>query len=369
MKSDRVSRLFQILRSQELDALAVVPSSNLRYLSGLTFHLMERPILGLFAIGQPPRLVLPELERMKVEASAFEAELYDYGEAEGAAVKAFRNMAEKAGIDGARIGVESTTMRMLEMELLQAAAPEASISSADTALSTLRIVKEEAEIQAMQEAAVIAERALADTLPLIRVGMTEMELATEITLQLLRAGSEPEASFSPIVASGPNSAFPHATPSTRKLQAGDLLILDWGARHRGYVSDITRTFAIGEIESELARIHSVVKRANAAAQEAVRPGILCGEIDRAARALIEEAGYGSSFIHRTGHGLGLDAHEAPNIRAEESVRLEPGMSFTIEPGIYLSERGGVRVEDDVVVTDEGGRSLTNYPRDLEVIVI
>ncbi len=367
MIPNRLSRLSHIMQTDGLDACALVPGSNLRYLSGLTFHLMERPILALFARGQPPRLVLPELERAKVEASTFDPELYDYGEGEGAAANAFRRMAEKAGMNAAHIGVESTTMRVLELELLQAVVPRARIASADTALAALRIMKDKTEIQAMQRAAEIAEHALAETLPLIRVGMSERELATEITLQLLRAGSEPEAAFSPIVASGPNSALPHATPSDRRLQAGDILILDWGARHEGYVSDITRTYALGEIEAELARIHSIVQQANAAGREAVRPGATCGEVDAAARAVIDGAGFGAAFLHRTGHGVGLDAHEAPYIRAGDATRLEPGMCFTIEPGIYLAERAGVRVEDDLVVTDDGGRSLTSHRRDLQVI--
>ena len=143
MNPKRIARLYQILQSNGLAGLALVPGANLRYLSGLTFHLMERPILGLFADTQPPRLVLPDLERAKVEASGFEAELYGYGEVQGDAVNAFRSMAEQAGIDGARIGVEATTMRVLEMELLQAAAPTASISSADAALSGLRISRSE----------------------------------------------------------------------------------------------------------------------------------------------------------------------------------------------------------------------------------
>jgi Xaa-Pro dipeptidase len=173
--------------------------------------------------------------------------------------------------------------------------------------------------------------------------------------------------FKPIVASGPNSALPHATPTDRKLKNGDLLIIDWGATVNGYISDITRTFAIGEIDTELEEIHTIVQRSNAAGREAIQPDVPCEVIDQASRSVIDNAGYGPFFIHRTGHGIGLEAHEHPNIREGNLQILTPGMTFTVEPGIYLPDRGGVRVEDNVIVTESGGESLSTYNRQLEVI--
>jgi Xaa-Pro dipeptidase len=205
------------------------------------------------------------------------------------------------------------------------------------------------------------------TLPLIKVGMSERQLASELTLQLLRHGSEPEMPFSPIVASGPNSANPHGTPTDRPLSLGDLLILDWGATVNGYVSDLTRTFAIGEPDPELARIAEIVAAANTAARDIAAPGVPASDVDQAARSVIEQAGYGKFFIHRTGHGLGLEGHEEPYIRGDNDQLLEEGMTFTIEPGIYLPNRGGVRVEDDFVITSDGGESLSNLPRQLRII--
>jgi Xaa-Pro dipeptidase len=198
----------------------------------------------------------------------------------------------------------------------------------------------------MRRAVIIAEDALRQTLPQIHPGKSERELASELTIQLLKAGSEPDLPFNPIVASGPNSALPHATPTDRQLEIGDLLILDWGARHNGYISDITRTFAIGEIDPELLQIAEIVALANDSGRE---------------------AGFGEYFVHRTGHGIGLEAHEPPNIRAGEELILSPGMTFTVEPGIYLPDRGGVRIEDDVVVTQSGVESLTTLPRQLEIL--
>ena len=151
------------------------------------------------------------------------------------------------------------------------------------------------------------------------------------------------------------------------MAAGEFLIIDWGATASGYISDLTRTFAVGQIDQSLAEVHRVVEEANAAGREAVGPGVRCGEVDRAARTVISSAGYGEFFLHRTGHGIGLEAHEPPYIRDGETALLEPGMTFTVEPGIYLAGRGGVRVEDNLVVTEQGSSSLTSTPRELRVV--
>jgi Xaa-Pro dipeptidase len=245
--------------------------------------------------------------------------------------------------------------------------PESTFIPASEVTTQLRIIKDEGEIEAMRNAVSIAESAMENMLPLIRIGMTERELASELVVQLLQCGSEPEVPFSPIVASGPNSALPHAVPSERMLQQGDLLIIDWGARVEGYVSDLTRTFAIGEVEEELTQIYQVVKAANAAGTNAIRPGISCSEIDQAARSEIASAGFGKYFIHRTGHGIGLESHEGPYISDDNQELLAPGMTFTVEPGIYLPNKGGVRIEDNVVITQDGGESLSTFTRELQTI--
>ena len=364
MNAQRLEKTYALLQQATLQALALVPGPTLYYLSGLSFHLMERPIVCLLLGDRPPCIIVPALERAKVEGAGFEGEVFAYAEHAGASAGAAQSAALYAGLDRQRAGVEATHMRYLELSLLQAAAPQVSWVAAGGALALLRAVKEPAEIECMQRAAAIAEQALEATLPLVQPGMTERKLAAELTLQLLRAGSDPESAFQPIVATGPNSALPHATPTDRPLRAGDLLILDWGARVQGYISDLTRTFAVGQVEAELSEMHAVVQRANQAGVQAVRPGIPCSQIDRAARQVIEAAGYGEYFIHRTGHGLGLEGHEPPYIRQDEDSLLQPGMTFTVEPGIYLPGRGGVRLEDDVVVTEQGGRSLSSAPREM-----
>jgi Xaa-Pro dipeptidase len=229
------------------------------------------------------------------------------------------------------------------------------------------MTKDRSELAAMRQAVHIAQRALQATLPLIKIGMNEKELASELTMQLLRGGAESNLPFTPIVCAGPNSANPHAVPGERLLQSGDLLIIDWGASYEGYFSDLTRTFAVGEVASEHARIAQAVLEANEAGRNTAAPGVPAGLVDKAAREVIEKAGYGPYFIHRTGHGLGMEEHEEPYIRSDNPQLLSPGMTFTIEPGIYLPERGGVRIEDDVVITESGSESLSNLPRELMVV--
>jgi Xaa-Pro dipeptidase len=227
--------------------------------------------------------------------------------------------------------------------------------------------KDAEEIAAMRKAVEIAQQALLATLPQVRAGVTERQIAAELTQQMLRAGSDAELEGTPIVSGGPNSANPHATPSERPLQHGDLLVIDWGATYNGYLSDLTRTFAIGDVDEEFAHVAQIVLQANAAGRAAGGPGIPASRVDAAARSVIEQAGYGLYFTHRTGHGIGLEVHEAPYMRAGNELTLKPGMSYTVEPGIYLPGRGGVRIEDDVIVTPHSAESLSDLPRELQII--
>ena len=174
-------------------------------------------------------------------------------------------------------------------------------------------------------------------------------------------------SVAPIIASGPNSANPHATPTDRRLAKGDMLVIDWGANVGGYFSDLTRTFSIGGPEAEMAKIAQIVLEANESARMEAGPGVPAQDVDRAARRVIDQAGYGEYFTHRTGHGLGMEGHEEPYIREGIHAPLKPGMTFTIEPGIYLPGRGGVRIEDDVVITENGLHSFSDMPRALRVL--
>jgi Xaa-Pro dipeptidase len=365
MTTSRIDKLSASLSTFGLDAVILNPGPTLAYLTGLHFHLMERPVVLFFAAGQNPVIVLPELEMQKMTGLAITP--FPYGENPDQWDAAFRGAVRSLDLDGKKIGVEPRQLRLLEYQFVKTAAPTADFPDASSALAQLRLRKDQAEVQKMRRAVQIAQSALEATIPSIKVGMTEKEIAAELVIQLFKHGSDPELPFSPIVSGGLNSANPHASPSDRKLQRGDLLVVDWGAASDGYISDLTRTFAVGDVDAEYAKIHKIVQDANAAGRAASRPGIPCAEVDKAARAVIESAGYGQFFTHRTGHGIGMESHEEPYMRGDNMQILEPGMAFTVEPGIYLPNRNGVRIEDNVVITESGADVLSDIPREMQVV--
>jgi Xaa-Pro dipeptidase len=269
-------------------------------------------------------------------------------------------------LDQKRLGIEAYKMRVLELRLLEKAAYALTCEAADAIIAQLRLIKDADEIAAMRRAVEITERALDDVLDAVRVGMTERQIDNLLTQALQQRGAEGLA-FEPLIQSGPNSALPHATAGERAVQAGDVLLLDFGVTFGGYLSDITRTFVVGQALDEIKKIYELVKQANTAGRAAAKPGVSGQDVDRAARKVIEDAGYGQYFTHRTGHGLGLEGHEPPYMVEGNVVPLAVGNTFTIEPGIYVPGLGGVRIEDDLVVTENGAESLTTYDRELRII--
>lgn len=367
MTQARLNKLTVSLPTSGLSAVALNPGPTLTYLTGVAFHLMERPVVLLISTDKDPVLILPELELPKVDLFPYKIQAFAYGENPSEWDDVFRKATQSLGLDGKRIGVEPRQMRLLEFRHIKAGAPEAEYPDASNVLTDLRLKKDRPEVDAMRKAVKIAQDALKATIPLIKIGMSEREVASELVMKLLRHGSEPEMPFAPIVSSGPNSANPHALPGERKLQAGDLLVVDWGAAYGGYISDLTRTFSVGEVDGEYLKIHRVVQDANAAGRAASKPGVPCANVDKAARDVIEAAGYGKYFTHRTGHGIGMEAHEDPYMRGDNVQLLEPGMAFTVEPGIYLTNRNGVRIEDNVVITETGADVLSDMPREIQVV--
>ena len=360
--NDRIARLQEKMKSQKIDCLALNPGPSLTYLSGLHFHLMERPVLAFFTAQGRLGIVLPALEMAKLAEIPLKFEAFPYGDDPATWASAFTKAFDVLNLHGSSIAIEPIRLRVLELRYLEAAGKGEKLTDGSGLLGSLRMVKDVEEMAKMREAAVIAQNALLETLKNVKIGMSEKEITSELVTQLFKAGSDVELPFQPIVSSGPNSANPHAVPSERRLQEGDLLLFDWGAAKDGYFSDITRTFIIGKVDAELIKIGEIVLRANEAGRTSGRAGMCAGEVDLAVRRVIEAAGYGAQFIHRTGHGLGIEAHEEPYIYGGNDLVLTPGMTFTIEPGIYLPGRGGVRIEDDVVVTCIGLESLTNLPR-------
>jgi Xaa-Pro dipeptidase len=367
MTASRLSRLTASLQASGLDALALNPGPSLVYLTSLPFHLMERPVVAFFTADGRMAVVLPELELRKLDGLDFPVQGFSYGENPAEWEAVFRQACSSLGLDGKRIGVEPRQMRLLEYRHVLAGAPAADFPDGSGVVSKLRVCKDAQEVAAMKKAVAIAQQALEATLPLVRIGMTELELSAELVMQLLRHGCQSELPFAPIVSGGPNAANPHAVPGERPLQAGDLLVVDWGAAWGGYISDLTRTFAVGQVEAEYEKIHAIVQEANAAGRAAGKPGVPCAAVDRAARGVIEQAGYGAYFTHRTGHGIGMEGHEDPYMRGDNQQLLEPGMAYTVEPGIYLPGRNGVRIEDDMLVTETGVESLSDMPRPIRVV--
>ncbi len=367
MLNHRFARLENLMASTTLDAIVLNPGSTLTYLTGLHFHLMERPTLLIIRPGKQPALILPELEAGKLALISFPVTAFMFGDDPAEWQKVFDQAISQLGLDRARIGVEPTRLRFLELEYLRHAAPKTEFLPASQILGELRLCKDDGEILNMGEAVRIAQTALQAALPTLQPGVSEQEIASELIIQLYKAGSAPELPFSPIVASGPNSANPHAVPTHRKLERGDLVVIDWGATCNDYFSDLTRTFAIREISPELATIYEAVEGANKAGRAEGRPNLAAGKVDEAARSVIEKQGFGPYFNHRTGHGLGMEAHEEPYIFGASNQILKPGMVYTVEPGVYLPGKGGVRIEDDVVVTAEGSQSLSDFPRYLQIL--
>lgn len=366
MNQNRLTRAQQGLQQQNHDFLALVPGPNLLYLTGIHAHLSERPLVFFLTKAGNTAVVIPRLEASKAESAGIPpAHIFAWQDGEGYE-GAFQQASDALGLSGKSVAVETLYMRVLELEMLQNTAVDITITHADPLLNQLRLHKDPTELAAMRRAVAVAETALERLLPQIKIGHTEKQIAALLNQELLNSGAD-ALSFGTIVASGPNAASPHAVPTNRPIQSGDLLIIDWGAIVDDYPSDITRTFAVGEISDELRHIYDTVLAANEAGKQAAKPGNSCSHVDEAARRVISEAGYGDYFMHRTGHGLGLEVHESPNMMTGNDQPLEPGMTFTVEPGIYLSGLGGVRIEDDVVITAVGHESLTTLSRELRTI--
>lgn len=363
MNQTRLQKLTRTILEHGLDGMALMPGPNMLYISGIHCHVSERPILLFIPADDDPAIIIPSLEAVKARNAGIpDSRIFAWSDDEGY-TSAFQRASAQLELGEFLLGIEELHMRVLEWEMLQRYAPGLTLTHAESVMGQLRSVKDNDEIAAMQRATAVAEAALEELLPRIQIGQTEKQIAAMLMQELMSAGAD-ALSFSPIVLSGPNSASPHGGPTDRPIRQGEFLLIDWGAIVDDYPSDITRTFAIGDLDPELIRVYDTVRRANEAGKKAARPGVTGQQVDQAARQVITAAGYGEYFIHRTGHGLGLEVHETPNMVSTNTEPLAPGNVFTVEPGIYLPNRGGVRIEDNVVVTADGVLSLTTVTREL-----
>jgi Xaa-Pro dipeptidase len=361
--AERRSRLSRIARDQGLGAIAVVPGANFAYLSGLHFHLMERPTILFVTSGDQVLGIIPELEREKWSDAFPDALTFYWQDSEGYQ-SAFAGAA--AALHGQMIGVEGMRMRVFEGDTLRRHFQQGAIVDAELALIDLRLTKSDAEIAALEKAIAISELALQETIAAIAPGATERTILNGLKMQMLAHGAHGFA-FEPLVLAAANAANPHGVPGDRPLHPGDALLIDFGASFDGYNADITRTFFFQHVTDDHARIYETVLAANALGRSVAGPDLTAHDLDVAVTGVLAASPYAALIVHKTGHGLGLDVHEAPQIMKGNARRLLPGTVFTVEPGLYRPGEIGVRIEDNVVTTSEGARSLTTFGRDLTIV--
>ena len=351
----RMSRLRALLRRSGLEAFLILDFKNIRYLTGFTGS------DGALVVGAGKPALLVD-GRYVTQAAE---------QAPGARVVLYRDkvsgIAEALSAGGVeQVGFEPAVATVELLNSLRRKSKKVRWKPLQRELGAIRAVKDAGEIKLIRRAIRIAAGALRSTLERIRPGVSERDIAIELEYAMRSMGAE-APSFDTIIASGANSALPHARPGSRKIRPGDFVVIDYGAVWRGYHSDETCTFAVGGAGRRHEKIYGVVKEAHDRALEAVSPGVACRDVDAAARGVIEKAGYGPFFSHGTGHGVGLDVHEAPRLSTLSDAVLEQGMVITIEPGIYLPGFGGVRIEDTVLVEKGGARVLTEFSKELQII--
>lgn len=361
----RLDKLYGIMRGAGLDVIALIPGANHRYLTGAEHYLLERPIVVFYSLDRAPVAVIPELEIPLFQRHARRSQLIAYEDQEGYE-GAFRAALDMLQAQGKTIGVEGLNMRFFEGEAIRQSAPQALLLDATLPLSQLRLHKDAEEIASLRRAIDISEKALRALFNDLQVGMTEIEAANILEAHIRALGGE-GLSFATILHAGVNTPLPHSGPLPYRIQMGDPLIVDFGATFNGYCADITRTVFVGAANDEQRDFYAVVQAANEAGRRAARPGVSAESVDIAVRQVIIAAGYGHLIRHRTGHGIGLEAHEAPYIVRGNKLILEPGMVFTIEPGIYRNGEIGARIEDNVLITADGNESLTTFPREILII--
>lgn len=368
MADNRLRPLLDVLAEHKLDAAAFVPGPNFVSLFGRDFHLMERPLVVVVPAEGDATAVVPDLEMNSFSGLEFPGTVIAWRDQDGFDV-AFDALADTLPHlhNAGRLGVESQRMRAFEHMSLQRVFPQATIVDAHAAISSMRVSKTPEQIECLREAIRRSEHALEVVLKHVRAGMTEKMIESMLINALIEAGCD-GLSFNPIVAAADNAAEPHARArDDYQIKAGDPLLVDFGGRYRGYNADITRTFFIESVSDEHRAVYNAVLNANLAGIQASHPGATAHDIDEATTASLEASPYKNLILHKTGHGLGLDVHEAPQIMRGNPHKLKPGTVYTVEPGLYRAGEIGVRIEDDVLITERGHEVLTRFPKTLQII--
>ena len=360
--TERIERAQGEMAQQGIDYLFIAPSSDLVYLLGYPAHTSER--LTTLVIPREGRasVVVPKLEAPRLDNRRDLVELQVWDETVDPVQLLCRSLGD---LPGKTIGVSDQLWAGFLLKMMDACRG-ARFVNADAVVKVLRVIKTPEEIGYMREAGRRTDDVWEEFIATVKMaGRTEVEVARDLTAIMLRHGLGDPAFM--IVASGPGSASPHYHTSERRIAEGDAVVFDFGGNIEGYKSDITRTVHVGEPSEEFRKVYAIVDEARRAAFAAVRPGATCENVDQAARDVITQAGYGEHFIHRVGHGLGLDVHEEPYLVGGNTEQLREGMCFSDEPGIYLPGKFGIRIEDAVVCTTEGGEFLNNATHELVVM--
>jgi Xaa-Pro dipeptidase len=347
------------MAGRNLAAVYVSRPVSIAYLTGFSANPHER-LMGLVVRQDGATLVVPALEQQKAAERAADVEVVGWRDGEDPYALVVRALPRSA-----EIGVEKEHLTLAVAEEVTTRGGISELVDVGAEIRRMRLIKRPDEIARLDRAAAITDVVTEHVISRLRAGQSELDIAFLIGSAISERGGE--LSFPPLVQSGPNSALPHLEPSGRRLQQGDLVLLDFGAAVGGYKADTTRMAVVGKQSDRQSEIHRVVLEAHDAAIAAILSGVTTGEVDAAARRVIEGAGYGENFFHRVGHGLGLEGHEDPSLDPGSATVLEPGMVFTVEPGVYIAGFGGVRIEDDVVVEEGGCRVLTQADRSLRII--
>ncbi|QKY18964.1 aminopeptidase P family protein [Halolamina sp. CBA1230] len=358
----RTSDAQQRLRERGSDGLVLFPSRNLRYLAGYSEEPGERHFLLFVPAEGEAVFFVPALSGDQIREASWVDDVRTWNDAEDP-VPRIADIAAELDLAAGHLLVDDTMWALFTQDLRDAL-PDATFGLASEVLGDLRVRKDDAELDAMRRAGAVADETVRDLRAMGEeaLGLSEAELAAEIE-ELLESNGGTGVAFETIVGAGPNGAKPHHHHGDREITPGEPVVLDFGTRVDGYPSDQTRTLVFGGEPSERFReVHEIVREAQQAGVDAVEPGVTAESVDDATREVIEDAGYGDEFIHRTGHGVGLDVHEEPYIVEGNERELQPGMVFSVEPGIYLLGEFGVRIEDLVVVTEEGCERLNDTDR-------
>ncbi|WP_412550701.1 M24 family metallopeptidase [Shimia sp. MIT910701] len=359
-----LSEYRQVARDLNVDAVALVPGPNFTRAFGKPFMSHERPFLAVIPAEGAPAAIVPNLELGSWALVDFDGAVFDWRDQDGYDA-AFAALAEHLNIGS--LAVEGQVMRVFVQVALTKAQPNLHIVDGEKAISGLRVIKTEADVAALQSAIDVSERALSRVLEGVRIGQTEKQIESALIQALFAEGAD-DLAFSPIVVAGDNTARPHGKArADYAVQEGDALLFDFGARKDGFAADITRTVFVGDVSDEGRAVYETVLAANLRGFEVTKPGVTAHEIDDSVTGVLEASPFADRIRTKTGHGLGREVHEAPYIMRGNHEVMREGMVWTNEPGLYDLGNFGVRIEDDMLVTAEGVRALTSFPKELLIV--